>query len=397
MTSETSGARPPRILLRSAWQTVNIGDVAHTPGMLALLEKHLPDVEVQLWPSAVDNGVEAQITARFPRVRIWEKTAENFAAAVAHNDFLLHGSGPKLMGAPEIARWAQSGKPYGILGITLQETDEETVRLLSGAEFAYFRDSVSLARAREVGVRAPVTAFAPDSAFAADLFDETPARAFLDAHGLEDGRFLCCLSRLRVSPYWDIYDRPMSAQDRRDHAHNERMKEQDHAPLRAAIEAVVRETGLKVLLSPEDSSQMRISRENVYDRLPSDVRDRVVWREDFWSLGEALSVHARSAGLFGNEMHSPIMAVGHGVPALVCRWEEQTSKGFMWHDIGLGDWLFDMDDPASAAGVAPAVLRVAADPAAARARAEEARDRVHRMQEESMRILAGALDAARGR
>jgi hypothetical protein len=30
---------------------VNIGDIAHTPGVLALLEKHLPEVEVRLWPS----------------------------------------------------------------------------------------------------------------------------------------------------------------------------------------------------------------------------------------------------------------------------------------------------------------------------------------------------------
>jgi hypothetical protein len=45
------------LLLRSSWQTVNIGDVAHTPGMLALLEKHFPQQEVWLWPSKVDNGV----------------------------------------------------------------------------------------------------------------------------------------------------------------------------------------------------------------------------------------------------------------------------------------------------------------------------------------------------
>ncbi len=31
--------RAPRILLRSSWQVVNIGDIAHTPGVLALLEK----------------------------------------------------------------------------------------------------------------------------------------------------------------------------------------------------------------------------------------------------------------------------------------------------------------------------------------------------------------------
>ena len=41
-----------RILFRSSWQTVNIGDIAHTPGLLALLERHRPDAEVTLWPMA---------------------------------------------------------------------------------------------------------------------------------------------------------------------------------------------------------------------------------------------------------------------------------------------------------------------------------------------------------
>ena len=45
--------RPPRVLLRSSWQTVNIGDIAHTPGMLRLLGEHLPDAEVTLWPGNI--------------------------------------------------------------------------------------------------------------------------------------------------------------------------------------------------------------------------------------------------------------------------------------------------------------------------------------------------------
>ena len=40
-----------KIVLRSSWQTVNIGDIAHTPGMLALFEKHRPADEITLWPS----------------------------------------------------------------------------------------------------------------------------------------------------------------------------------------------------------------------------------------------------------------------------------------------------------------------------------------------------------
>ena len=62
-----------RILLRSSWQTVNIGDIAHTPGMLHLLEKHLPECEVTLWPSSVDNGVGEMLMKRFPKLRILRK------------------------------------------------------------------------------------------------------------------------------------------------------------------------------------------------------------------------------------------------------------------------------------------------------------------------------------
>ena len=67
-------------------------------------------------------------------------------------------------------------------------------------------------------------------------------------------------------------------------------------------------------------------------------------------------------------MHSPIMAVGNGVPAIVCRFEEQTSKGLMWRDIGLGDWLFDFDQDADLARLPAAVLALARDPASAPSR-----------------------------
>src|SRR5215218_447241 len=92
-------ARPKkRLLLRSSWQTVNIGDIAHTPGMLALLEKQLPECEVTLWPSSVDNGVDAMLMRRFPKLRIMAPTGEAKAEAFGTHDFLLHGSGPGLVG-----------------------------------------------------------------------------------------------------------------------------------------------------------------------------------------------------------------------------------------------------------------------------------------------------------
>lgn len=390
--------RPRRILLRSSWQVVNIGDIAHTPGVLALLEKYLPEAEVRLWASPdLSEEVAAMQHRRFPKLRIVKGTigAQGEASnpelqdAVEWCDFLLHGSGPSLVAAQDVAAFVKhSAKPFGVYGIThgsfLSGNDKD---LLSRARFVFFRDSVSLEKARTEGVKSPVMEFGPDGAFACDLRDDEKAIAFLRASGLEAGKFLCCIPRLRYTPYWKIRRQTPTEEQQRRAARNEAMAEHDHAPLRAAITAVVRETPLKVLICPEDSSQMEVGRQWLYDKLPADVSRRVVWREKFWLTDEALSTYVRSAGLFGLEMHSPIMCIGNGVPAIVGRFQEQTSKGFMWRDIGLGDWLFDFDREADIARYAPAVLAMAKDPAAARAKADKARRFVERRQRETTQVL----------
>ena len=395
--------RPARLLLRSSWQTVNIGDIAHTPGVLALIEKHLPGVEVRLWPSKVDNGVEEMLLARFPKVRI-VKGPEALKAAFAECDFLLHGSGPSLVAEKDVARWArETGKPYGIYGITLSlqgstatspasdAAINATVAVLSGAKFAYFRDSKSLELAKQRGCTCPLMEFGPDGAFATDLRDDVKATAFLKANGLEDGQFLCCIPRLRFTPYWTIHKE--RAMDPVKHARNEALKEHDHAPHRQAIIEVLRQTKLKVLICPEDQTQMAVGKELLYDPLPADVKPRAVWRPNYWLTGEAISVYTRSAGLFGNEMHSPIMCIGNGIPAIVCRWAEQTSKGLMWRDIGLGDWLFDFDKEEERAKLVPAVLAMAKDPAAAKAKAAKGREFVMNKFAASMGVVKKQLPA----
>lgn len=390
--------RAPRIVLRSSWQTVNIGDIAHTPGVLRLLEKHLPEAEVRLWPSRVDNGVDEMLRARFPQVRIIQGP-EALKAAFDECDFLLHGSGPSLVAEKDVVKWSEAtGKPYGIYGITLPSTSStatsptpsaviaKTVEVLSQAKFAFFRDSVSLQLAKDKGCTCPIMEFGPDGAFATDLRHDAKATAFLQANGLEEGRFLCCIPRLRYTPYWTIPAKK-AAFDEKKHARNEAMKEHDHAQLRQAIIEVIRQTGLKVLICPEDQTQMAVGKELLFDPLPEDVKAKAVWKPDYWLTGEAVSTYVRSAGLFGNEMHSPIMCIGNGIPAIVCRWAEQTSKGFMWRDIGLNDWLFNLDDEADVKRIVPAVLAMASDPAAAKARAARARAFVERRQRETMHVL----------
>jgi len=403
LTASVRGAAaglPPRIVLRSSWQTVNIGDIGHTPGTLALLEKYLPEAEVRLWPSVVDNGVDALIARRFPKVKIMQK--EDVEAAFKECDFLLHGSGASFVAERDVARWVkETGKPFGVYGITIPQypasvakivvspaSGEKTAKFLSEAKFAFFRDSISMARAKELGCTCPIMEFGPDGAFGVDLRNDAAAEAFLKANGLEEGKFICCIPRMRVTPYWKIKPVPYDAA--RD-ARNQEMKEHDHAPLRAAIVEVVKNTDLKVLVCPEDSTQMELGKEMIVDKLPAEVKDRVVWRKDYWLTDEALSTYVRSAGLFGNEMHSPIMCIGNGVPAIVCRWAEQTSKGTMWNDIGLSDWLFDFDDEAQVAKLPGTVLAMAKDPVGSKAKTAKARELVQKRQRETMGVLKTAL------
>lgn len=82
------------------------------------------------------------------------------------------------------------------------------------------------------------------------------------------------------------------------------------------------------------------------------------------------------------------MCIGNGIPALVGRFKEQTTKGFMWRDIGLGDWLFDMDNTEDVSKLVPTVLSLAKDPEAAKAKAARAREFVRQRQKETMAIVA---------
>lgn len=136
---------------------------------------------------------------------------------------------------------------------------------------------------------------------------------------------------------------------------------------------------------------MKVRKELVLDHLPADVRRRVVWQPKYWMTDEAISTYIRSAGLFGNEQHSAIMCIGHGIPAIVCRWAEQTTKGFMWQDIGLGDWLFDLDDESQVEKVVPTVLEMAKNPERSKEKAAKARQFVEKRQAETMAVVADQL------
>ena len=365
-----------RILLRSSWQTVNIGDIAHTPGMLALLEKLRPEAEVTLWPNKVDGGVEEILRARFPKLKIAKSKAEK-EAALAACDFFLHGSGPGLVGVQEAKLAQAAGKPYGFAGITLNDGEIAGHRdLLLRAKFIFLRDTDSLrALQTATGLRPPRIDFGPDATFAIDLRDDAAAAALLKEHKMEPGKFLCATPRLRWTPYWEIHPESVKPNPERI-AINEEFAEKDHAKLREGITAWVRETKMRVLLTPEMTYAVPLLRPLLFDKLPDDVKPHVSFMDRYWLTAEACSVYAQAAALVSSEQHSPIMGIAAGVPSVLVRQPTDTRKGRMWYDLKMNDWVFEVD-AATGAQVAARLVEIGRDLPAARAAAARARAYSH--------------------
>ncbi len=377
LASSVSAAekRVSRILLRSSWQTVNIGDIAHTPGMLTLLEKHRPDAEVTLWPSSVGGGVEAILRARFPKLKIAKTKAEQ-EAALEECDFFLHGSGPLLVGLEALKLAVKAGKPYGIGGITMTDKEINDLRdLLAGAKFVFLRDTDSMRAVQAAGISGPQIAFGPDATFAIDLRDDSAAAKLMQEHRMEPGKFLCAIPRLRWTPYWEIH--PESTQPNAERIKvNEEFAEKDHAKLREGIIAWVRETKMRVLLTPEMTYAVPLLRTLLFDKLPDDVKPHVSFMDRYWLTAEACSVYAQAAAIVSLEQHSPIMGIAAGVPSVLVRQPTDTRKGRMWYDLKMDDWVFEIDQT-TGAQVAKRLVQIGRDLPAARTLATKARATAH--------------------
>lgn len=394
-----------RILLRSSWQTVNIGDIAHTPGALRLFQKHLPDVDIILWPNKVDRGVRELLLAAFPSLRIVEgdvdddlkPTTPALAEAFAQCGLLVHGSGPNVMAWRHIDAWRKLGKPYGFFGITYDPLgggaggdweggtlEELSARLAAlpanhikvaerpafeNASFIFLRDTLTMDYLRRQLPNLRHTAFGPDATFACDLRDDTKAEAWLKENGLEPKKFICVIPRLRWTPYHTMQGRSSTTADQAKDAVNARTRAADHAGLREMIIRWVRGTGMKVAVCPEMTYQIEIGKEELIDPLPDDVKSRIVWRNTYWLNDEAASVHQRAAAVISLENHSPILALAQGTPSVFIRQPTDTIKGQMWRDLEVGDWFLEVND-ASGDALWSRLSAIHADPAKA---AEKAR------------------------
>lgn len=347
-------AKPKTILLRSSWQTVNIGDIGHTPGALQVFKDYLPkDTNIILWPSSVDNGVAELLKTYFPKLTIikgkldetGKPATPELVAAFEQADLFVHGSGPYVLAQAHVEAWRKgTGKPYGIFGVTIGgELTDQLTDLLNGAAFVYLRDTISLKLLQDKGIKSPVLAFGPDATFAIPFRNGQKASAYLKAAGLTDKQFICVIPRLRYTPYYKIHQTEPTADELRRAGISDQFKELDHAKLREVIISWVRKTGLKVLACPEMTHEMAVAKELLVDPLPDDVKKNVVWRETYWLPDEATSVYERARAVISIEMHSPIMAFQVNTPAFYIQHPTDTSKGQMWRDVGLSDWIFEID------------------------------------------------------
>jgi polysaccharide pyruvyl transferase WcaK-like protein len=384
-SSARSADEPRRILLRSSWQTVNIGDIAHTPGMLALLEKLRPKDLVSLWPSGLSDEVEKLLTTRFPKLVIAKSKADQ-EAALKTCDFFLHGSGPGLVGRKETEAARLAGKPYGFAGVTLSDAEIKSDRaLLAGAKFVFTRDTDSLKAFQQANITGPLAAFGPDATFALDLRDDSAADKLLKDFKLEPGEYLCAVPRLRWTPYWEIHPERIKPNPERS-AVNEAFADRDHAKLRAGIIAWVRETKKKVFLVLEMTYAVPRLKPLLFDPLPADVKPNVAVLDRYWLTAEAASVYAKAAAVASFEMHSPIIAVANSTPAVLLRQPTDTRKGQMWRDIGLSDWIFEIDDT-NGDQVAAKLVQIGKDLPSARKAATAAKERAA----EKMKAMIAAI------
>jgi polysaccharide pyruvyl transferase WcaK-like protein len=394
----------PVILLRSGWQIENIGDVAHTPGFLALMQTYMPGARAIFWPHyAILPQTEIDmLRLRFPRLRIVRGRIVNgkpdspeLEKAFAEADLFVHNSGPAMIGWAEAEAFKTlTGKPFGVFGVTYGLYGKQERTTLPKADFIYFRDSVSLALAKRDGITAPIMEFGPDAAFATDVVNREGATRYLKANDLQPGKFVVCIPKQRHTPAWlhKAKNRPVDT-DRQ--ARNEAMKEHDHAPMREVITAIVRQTDCRVLIGHEDETELPIGKEWLLDKLPDDVRKGVVWRSEPWLLEEALGIYLQSAGYFGHEQHTPIMCIGNGIPAILGRWEEQSSKGIMWNDIGLSNWLFDFDREDDIKRYVPTVLDMVKKPLEAKKYARQAQELVRRSHRQGFQAIETSINKAR--
>jgi len=257
------------------------------------------------------------------------------------------------------------GVPFGIFAQSFihfaPPADVVLPEILSQAAFLYTRETDSLRYLHSLGVQAKEMAFAADAAWAFSLRDDEQVLPFLEKHKLEEGQFLAVTTRRAPAGINQEEDR-----------------EQQIDFFSKVIVEWIEKTDLPVLLIPETTHSIQLNREYIYEPLPQAIKERVVlddalWTPEkrFWTPDQALAVLSRARAYLNVDHHGALLALGAGVPCVHVRQPQAGRKAWVYRDIGLEDWLFDLyEQGAEDAGTA--LLQIHRDYATARERVQKA-------------------------
>ncbi len=393
------------ILLHSAWDTINIGDIGHTPGTLRIIEQHLPGVHVILWAAKIDDRIREMLLRRFPRLEIVQGTLTGATAAddalrqaIGRCDLFIRNSG---MGQDTafMSYCRKAGKPYGLYGqsyfpsMVEGKGADERIDLLNHAAFLYTRESITLQTLRHAGVKPPVLEFAPDGCFGIDVRDDARGLAFLRRTGLEERKFITVLLRTNT-PKFPGVDDTRTPKLNPLHPTPEQIADDARraAVFRELIAAWVARTGHKVLIAPETIKEMGHNRRLIFDPLADELKRHVVNLETFWNADEAASIFARAHTVVCHEPHSPIIALANGTPIIHAYSAFHGSKYRMFHDLGLDEWLLEFDGT-PATKLIETLFTIHANYPAALAKVAKAMSYVHQRQAATMTAVKAVLGA----
>ncbi len=395
--------KPKTILLQSAWDTINIGDIGHTPGTLRVIAEHLPGVKVVLWAMKMEERISVMLKARFPKVEILQgnlfKDGENdrrLQEAVKTCDLFVRNSG---MGQDLtfMQFCAKHGRPYGLFGQSYFPTmveghgASERIELLNKAAFIYTREKKTLNILKNAGVKTPVLEFGPDGCFGIDVRDDKRGLATMTKLGLEDRKFITVQVRTNTPKYPGVDDpRPEKLNPLYPTPKQIEDDARRSAKYRDLITRWVQTTGGKVLIAPETIKEMGHNKRLIFDPLPSEIQKHVVNLEYFWNADEAASIFARAHTVVCHEPHSPIIALANGTPIIHTYSEFHSPKCWMFQDIGLSDWLLEMDET-PVEKIAETLFEIEADYSGAQAKVRAAMALVNGCFASSMGHIEGIL------
>lgn len=321
--------------------------------------------------------VADDILNRLPKEVLEELQRNNPEAARAFTNagFVLFTSGTTLnfgrMGSREFYKFSlrfglplliarAHGIPYGINAQSFESLDWPASLifrpLFRDAHFVYCRDPDSLEYLRQQDLLCPHTGWRPDTTFFFNGFDDTWADEFMKKHGLEKGRFITVT--IRSADQRGPLAGTISAE----------RGEEMMVRIRQFIEDWVKRTGQPVVLAPEVKTEVEAMHKNVYMKLSASAQKKCVEMEKFWTTEQAYSLYQRAQIVVSMEMRSVIMALSLGTPVLMPQFSENGRKVWMLEELGLRDWIFDIDEPVMSAALLDAALQIHNDQAASQQR-----------------------------